>query len=103
VPTTATASDSQEFHASAGEQHNRRIEDLAQQLRIARVAQRNHHGAGLRHLLVLPGRVFKGDAAGDGLGHRAAYAGRFQLRARSAENGLRSTEALQQLGGCAGP
>ena len=80
----------QQFHTPARVQQNRRIEDLAQRLRIARVAHGDHHGSGLRHLLLLRHGVFKRAAAGDGLRHRTAHAGGLQFRARGAEDGLRS-------------
>src|ERR1039457_2438485 len=87
----------QQLDAPAGEQQYRRIEDLAQRLRIARIADGDRHGGALRHLLVLRGGVFKGASAGDGLRHGATDAGALQFGARGAKDGLGSPKAIQQL------
>ena len=80
----AEADGLQQFDASAGEEQDGRIEDFAQRLGIARVADGDCDGAGLRHLLLLGGGVFKGAAAGDGLGDGAARRRRLRVRVREA-------------------
>jgi hypothetical protein len=87
----------QQFQASAGKQQNGRIEDLAQQGRIARVAAHDGDCAALGHFALLVEGVLEGAAAGDALGHRAVDSGRLQFAARGAEHGLRRAEPIQQL------
>jgi hypothetical protein len=87
----------QEFQASSGKQQNGRIEDLAQQGRIARVAARDHDGAAFGHFALLVEGILERAAAGDALGYRAANARRLQFTARGAEHGLRRAEPIQQL------
>src|SRR5262245_29485280 len=52
---------------------------------------------GFRHLLLLGYGIFKSATAGDGLRHRARDARAFELGAAGAEDGLRGTEAIEQL------
>ena len=87
----------QQFQASAGEQQNGRIEDLAQQSRITRVAAHDGHGAMLSHFALLVEGVFEGAAARYALGHRAADSRRYQFAARGAEYRLRRAEPVEQF------
>ena len=92
----------QKFHFSANEEQDRRIEDLAQRLRVARIANRDQLSPRLHHLFLLHRGVFKGASAGNGLRHRTADPAAFELRTRSPEDGLRRAETVEQFSGCSG-
>ena len=98
VPTTPSASDLQQFDAAAREQHDGRIEDLAQRLRIARIADghqlrrrpRPSSPAGRRR----PRRCSRWRSIAR---RRRSTPTAFEFGARGAEDRLRSAEAVEQL------
>jgi hypothetical protein len=79
------------------EEHDRRIEDLPEELRIPRVADGDQLDPALRQLLLLDDGVFERAAARDGLRDSAADAGRLQLGPGRAKDRHGRPEPFQQF------
>src|SRR5262249_24116807 len=88
---------SQQLDAAARIEQDRRIENLAEQSRVTRVAQRYQRRARFVHLLLLCDGVLERAATGDVLGHGTTHAGVFQFGTRCAEDRLWCAESIEQL------
>lgn len=84
------------------EEHRRRVENIEQAGRVARVAHGDQLDTGLFQLFVLADGFLKGASAGDALRHGRRQAGRFELGRRGAENRSGGAEDADQLAGFAG-